>query len=60
MTTKIIECYSYNVDTTFLMEETWDGENPVESEVVGFYRGEPNEEDTKYYAHRGVIAKYNN
>ena len=56
--TKIVEYYSENGDITFLMEETWNGETPVKSEVVGFYYGEPNEDDTKYYAHRGVVAKY--
>lgn len=56
--TNIVEYYSENGDITFLMEEIWDGEDPVESKVVGFYYGEPNEEDTKYFAHRGVIAKY--
>ena len=56
--TRIVEYYSPKGDITFLMEETWDGETPVESVVVGFYYGEPNEDCTKHYAHRGVIAKY--
>lgn len=56
--TLIVEYYSSNGDITFLMEETWDGDQPIESEIVGFYYGEPNERDTKYFAHRGVLAKY--
>ena len=38
------------MDITFIMEhlETDDGE-PIQSAVVGWYYGEPNEENTAYY-----------
>jgi len=56
--TKIVEYYSGNGDITFLMREIWDGENPVESEVVGFYYGRPNKADTEYFKDKGVKATY--
>ena len=55
--TKIVEYYSANGDITFLMEETWNGEDPVESKVVGFYYGEPNKENTEYFKDKGVKVK---
>ena len=57
--TKIVEYYSENGDITFLMKETWCGEDPVESEVVGFYYGTPNGNDTEYFKDRGVKTTYN-
>ena len=54
--TNIVEYYSENGDITFLMKEIWDGENPVESEVVGFYYGEPTKENTEYFKDKGVVS----
>ena len=46
-------------DITFIMREIWNSDgDPVQSEVVGFYYGEPNEEDTEYFKTKGVISKY--
>lgn len=40
--------YSESADMTFIMEGTSDGKTSTMS-VVGFYFGEPTEEDTKYF-----------
>lgn len=56
--TKIVEYYSEGGDLTFIMKETWYGQEPVESEVVGFYYGEPNKEETEYFKDKGVKATY--
>ena len=56
--TKIVEYYSEGGDLTFIMKEVWNGQEPVESEVVGFYYGEPNKEETEYFKDKGVKATY--
>lgn len=56
--TKIVEYYSGNGDITFLMKETWCGQDPIESEVVGFYYGRPDKEETEYFKDKGVKATY--
>ena len=48
--TEIQTAYSPESDMTFILKETTsaDGE-PISTEVVGFYYGEPNERDTRNY-----------
>lgn len=48
---KTIETYYSNEgDITFIMEETIDEEgNPISSECVGWYYGEPNDRYTNVY-----------
>ena len=55
---KVVEYYSEQGDITFLMEETYKGSDPVKSEVVGFYYGKPNKEDTNYYKYGHTTAYY--
>ena len=56
--TEVAEHYSYKGDITFLMEETYKGETLVKSEVVGFYHGKPNKDDTEYYKYGRTVAYY--
>ena len=46
--TEIQTAYSKEADMTFILKETtsMDGD-PISTEVVGFYYGEPNERDTR-------------
>lgn len=56
---KTIEtAYAENADITFIMEyiETDNGE-PVQTAVIGWYYGEPNEESTRQFA-GDLIAYY--
>lgn len=49
-TLKINTTYSASDDMTFILEEVYDKDgNPVSTECVGFYYGEPNEIDTNSY-----------
>lgn len=42
--------YAESIDTTFIMKETQDEKgNPISTECVGWYYGEPNAEDTEHY-----------
>lgn len=56
----IEENYCESSDMTFLMEYTYHGDAVLEkAEVIGFYSGEPNEDNTKYYSeHRRTTAVY--
>ena len=40
------------------MEETYKDETLVKSEVVGFYHGKPNKDDTEYYKYGRTVAYY--
>lgn len=57
-TTKIREVYAEADDMTFIMEEEFVGEDVKSIECIGWYCGEPNEEDTIHYARHGMIAIY--
>ena len=48
-TTEIITTYAPDTDITFILIETYQNEDPISTEVVGFYYGQPNEEDTERY-----------
>jgi len=51
--------YSESFDRTFIMEVVEDDDGDlVSEEVVGFYSGEPNEEDTQFFAHGRMKAEY--
>ena len=58
--TKTIETeYCSSSDRTFIIEMTKNGDDLVSEEVIGFYSGIPNEEDTAYYSeHRNLKATY--
>lgn len=49
---KISTNYSFVADRTFIIEETYTNGELLSEEVIGFYSGEPNEEDTKLFAHK--------
>lgn len=49
MKTKIYTLYSNEGDMTFIMEDTYKGNQLVSTEVKGFYYGEPKDEYTKEY-----------
>lgn len=48
--TEIQTAYSKEADMTFILKETTDADgDPISTEVIGFYYGEPNEQDTRNY-----------
>ena len=48
--TEIQTAYSKEADMTFILKEITSADgNPLSTEVVGFYYGEPNERDTRNY-----------
>ena len=48
--TQITTAYSETEDITFILKEQQDNNgNSVSTEVVGFYYGQPNEDDTTRY-----------
>lgn len=50
MKERIETYYTAAADTTFIMKEVTDEKgNPISTECVGWYYGEPNEEDTAFY-----------
>lgn len=48
-TTSIETVYAPAADITFIMRETTRDGEPVSTEVVGFYYGEPDEESTQHF-----------
>ena len=59
MKKELYPIYAREADITFIMEETTDkrGE-PISTECVGFYYGEPTERDNQYFKGK-LKAKYN-
>lgn len=50
MKTELYTVYSPEGDMTFIMEDTYEGEDLKSVEVKGFYFGEPNDIETfEYY-----------
>lgn len=49
-TIEIVPMYCHSEDRTFLMEEVRIGSILVREKIVGWYYGEPNDEDTKTYS----------
>lgn len=48
--TEIRAVYAANEDMTFILKETTNPEgDPISTEVVGFYYGEPDDESTKHF-----------
>ena len=41
--------YQENYDITFIMVDTWEDDEIISSECVGWYHGEPNEEDNEHF-----------
>lgn len=60
--TEIEENYCPTTDTTFLMECTYTtADKELKSmEVIGFYCGEPNADDTQFYANNRTTKAYYN
>lgn len=55
----IEEHYCPTSDITYLMKYTYVSGDLKKMEVVAFYSGEPNEEDSQYYInHPGTTAEY--
>ena len=50
MKKELFAVYAREYDMTFIMEETTDKNGElISTECVGFYYGEPSEEDNKYF-----------
>ncbi len=56
ITTEIETTYAPDTDITFIMEATYNGGELVKYECVGWYSGEPNEEDTAFYSKERRLA----
>lgn len=41
--------YQHNYDITFIMVDTFKNEEIISSECVGWYHGEPTEQDNEYF-----------
>lgn len=55
------ENYCGSTDITFLMEYIYDEEDDLRRMTcIGFYSGEPNQDNTEFFAYRGVVARYEN
>lgn len=44
--------YQKNYDITFIMIDTYEDEEIISSECVGWYYGSSNEEDNEYFTHK--------
>lgn len=56
---EIFTAYAEHDDITFIMKDTYDENgNPCKTEVIGWYYGEPNEQNTMDYM-GDLIAEYN-
>lgn len=50
MRKELYPVYAREHDITFIMEETYDEKGePISTECVGFYYGEPTEKDTQFF-----------
>lgn len=49
MRTEIYETYSSEADITFIMEDTFNGDECISTECKGFYYGEPDSDATKKF-----------
>ena len=41
--------YQKNYDMTFIMVDTWEDDNLISTECVGWYHGEESKESTEYF-----------
>lgn len=57
LTVKIEEHYCNETDHTFIMKATYEGEDLVAEQVIGFYWGEPDADATAEYAN-SLTAEY--
>ena len=57
MRTEIYTTYAPDTDITFILEDVWNGEELVSTEVKGFYFGEPNDDDTQNF-YGGLKAEF--
>ena len=58
MNEEIYTAYSASADMTFILKDTLDNDGtPYRTEVIGFYYGEPDEENTRRYM-GDLIAEY--
>ena len=58
VTTELVGCYCNTEDKTFVMKYTYVGSELYKGECVGWYCGEPNDEDNKRYSNGDLIAIY--
>ena len=49
MIEEIYEVYAEENDMTFIIRDTFECENLLSTEVIGFYFGEPDGDKTPYY-----------
>lgn len=56
VTIELIASYVPGYDYTVIFEHTYANNEHTKIELVGWYFGEPNEDDTKHYANRDYIC----
>lgn len=52
------DAYAPEMDTTFIMKNTYECDTLIKREVVGFYSGEPNFHNSVTYRDAGTVAEY--
>lgn len=57
--TEIKAFYLRETDTTIIWEYTYENGATVREQIIGYYHGTPDEENTERYAYLGVIGKVN-
>lgn len=58
MATKIYTTYAQDTDITFILQDLTSGNTLLSTQVIGFYYGTPNAQDTKQYSNNGLIATF--
>lgn len=57
MKKELIAMYVREYDKTIIFEHTYKDGECIRIELVGWYYGEPNQEDTKNFANRNYVAE---
>jgi hypothetical protein len=58
MTKELYAIYDEHYDISFIMEETTENGEPISTECVGWYHGEPSDEDNQHFKGK-LKATYN-
>ena len=56
-TKELIANYIQGYDQTVIFEHTYLNNECIKIELVGWYFGKPNEDDTKHYANRNYVCE---
>ena len=56
--TEIYTTYVEGYDRTIVWQEMYIGEEPLQTAILGWYYGQPNDEATKQFSDSSIIAQY--